>query len=72
MEIIPSDVCNGSDAYGGLINANMICAGSPLGGVDSCQVKASPHRDEDIPVTTVDSIVNLNGTNAIMKTDPTG
>ncbi|XP_040549880.1 transmembrane protease serine 12 [Gallus gallus] len=37
VEIIPSDVCNGSDAYGGLINANMICAGSPLGGVDSCQ-----------------------------------
>ncbi|POI34413.1 hypothetical protein CIB84_001835 [Bambusicola thoracicus] len=37
VEIIPSHVCNSSDAYGGLINANMICAGFPSGGIDSCQ-----------------------------------
>ncbi|XP_015742321.1 transmembrane protease serine 12 isoform X2 [Coturnix japonica] len=37
VEIIPSHVCNSSQSYGGLINANMICAGSPSGGVDSCQ-----------------------------------
>ncbi|NXW41341.1 TMPSC protease, partial [Nyctiprogne leucopyga] len=37
VEIIPSSVCNGSDAYGGLINDNVICAGSPSGGIDTCQ-----------------------------------
>ncbi|KFZ46426.1 Transmembrane protease serine 12, partial [Antrostomus carolinensis] len=37
VEIIPSSVCNRSDAYGGLISDNVICAGSPLGGIDTCQ-----------------------------------
>ncbi|XP_068519728.1 transmembrane protease serine 12 isoform X2 [Anas acuta] len=37
VEIIPHSACNNSDAYGGMINNNMICAGSPLGGIDSCQ-----------------------------------
>ncbi|KAM9514682.1 transmembrane protease serine 12 [Guaruba guarouba] len=37
VEIIPSDVCNSSDAYGGLLNDNMICAGSLWGGIDTCQ-----------------------------------
>lgn len=39
VEIIPHSACNNSDAYGGMINNNMICAGSPLGGIDSCQVR---------------------------------
>ncbi|KFV42608.1 Transmembrane protease serine 12, partial [Gavia stellata] len=37
VEIIPSSVCNSSDAYGGLVNHNMICAGSRSGGIDTCQ-----------------------------------
>uniref|UniRef100_A0A672V8P6 Peptidase S1 domain-containing protein n=1 Tax=Strigops habroptila TaxID=2489341 RepID=A0A672V8P6_STRHB len=37
VEIIPSNVCNSSDAYGGLVNDNMICAGSRWGGTDTCQ-----------------------------------
>ncbi|NXT51441.1 TMPSC protease, partial [Pluvianellus socialis] len=37
VEIIPSSICNRSEAYGGLVNGNMICAGSPSGGTDSCQ-----------------------------------
>ncbi|NXL49711.1 TMPSC protease, partial [Podilymbus podiceps] len=37
VEIIPSSVCNDSDAYGGLVNTNMICAGSRSGGTDTCQ-----------------------------------
>ncbi|NXX95306.1 TMPSC protease, partial [Centropus bengalensis] len=37
VEIIPSSVCNSSAAYGGLIDNNMICAGSPFGGTDTCQ-----------------------------------
>ncbi|KAM9177097.1 transmembrane protease serine 12 [Mergus octosetaceus] len=37
VEIIPYSECNSSDAYGGMINNNMICAGSPSGGIDSCQ-----------------------------------
>ncbi|XP_064899747.1 transmembrane protease serine 12 isoform X2 [Columba livia] len=37
VEIIPSSVCNSSDAYGGLVNSNMLCAGSRTGGIDTCQ-----------------------------------
>ncbi|XP_074710087.1 transmembrane protease serine 12 [Strix uralensis] len=37
VEIIPSSICNSSDAYGGLVNDNMICAGSRSGGTDTCQ-----------------------------------
>ncbi|KFV04590.1 Transmembrane protease serine 12, partial [Tauraco erythrolophus] len=37
VEIIPSSVCNKSDAYGGVVNNNMICAGSRFGGTDTCQ-----------------------------------
>lgn len=39
VEIIPSSICNSSDAYGGLVNDNMICAGSLSGGTDTCQVR---------------------------------
>ncbi|NXG47986.1 TMPSC protease, partial [Psilopogon haemacephalus] len=37
VEIIPSSVCSGAEAYGALVNSNMICAGSPSGGTDTCQ-----------------------------------
>ncbi|NXJ97472.1 TMPSC protease, partial [Corythaixoides concolor] len=37
VEIIPSSVCNKSDAYGGVVDNNMICAGSRSGGTDTCQ-----------------------------------
>uniref|UniRef100_A0A8C6ZSH7 Peptidase S1 domain-containing protein n=1 Tax=Nothoprocta perdicaria TaxID=30464 RepID=A0A8C6ZSH7_NOTPE len=37
VEIIPFDSCNAFDSYGGMINRNMICAGSEAGGIDSCQ-----------------------------------
>uniref|UniRef100_A0A8C4U724 Peptidase S1 domain-containing protein n=1 Tax=Falco tinnunculus TaxID=100819 RepID=A0A8C4U724_FALTI len=37
VEIIPSSICNSSDAYGGLVNNNMLCAGSRSGGTDACQ-----------------------------------
>ncbi|KAM6038988.1 transmembrane protease serine 12 [Chlamydotis macqueenii] len=37
VEIIPSSICNGSDAYRGLVKMNMICAGSQSGGTDTCQ-----------------------------------
>lgn len=45
VEIIPSSLCNSSSAYGGLVNQNMICAGSWSGGTDSCQVRMGtvPH-----------------------------
>uniref|UniRef100_A0A8C6ZJ65 Peptidase S1 domain-containing protein n=1 Tax=Nothoprocta perdicaria TaxID=30464 RepID=A0A8C6ZJ65_NOTPE len=39
VEIIPFDSCNAFDSYGGMINRNMICAGSEAGGIDSCQVR---------------------------------
>ncbi|NXS62176.1 TMPSC protease, partial [Brachypteracias leptosomus] len=37
VEIIPSRVCNRSEAYGGAVSDNMICAGSASGGTDTCQ-----------------------------------
>nr|XP_013054810.2 transmembrane protease serine 12 isoform X1 [Anser cygnoides] len=37
VEIIPYSECNSSDVYGGMINNNMICAGSLSGGTDTCQ-----------------------------------
>ncbi|NWX12148.1 TMPSC protease, partial [Aegotheles bennettii] len=37
VEIIPHSICNRFDAYGGLVNNNMICAGSQSGGTDTCQ-----------------------------------
>lgn len=57
VEIIPSSVCNSSDAYGGLVNSNMLCAGSRTGGIDTCQVRTG--------------VTSENGTNATRKTRPT-
>ncbi|NXP05802.1 TMPSC protease, partial [Thinocorus orbignyianus] len=37
VEIIPYSFCNSSESYWGLVNRNMICAGSRLGDVDACQ-----------------------------------
>ncbi|NWI99335.1 TMPSC protease, partial [Crypturellus undulatus] len=37
VDIIPFDSCNAFDSYGGMINRDMICAGSEFGGIDSCQ-----------------------------------
>ncbi|XP_066468939.1 transmembrane protease serine 12-like [Tiliqua scincoides] len=37
INIIPLQICNRYDWYGGLINKNMLCAGYESGGVDSCQ-----------------------------------
>lgn len=45
VEIIPSSICNSSDAYGGLVNNNMICAGSRSGGTDTCQVRMNTVPD---------------------------
>ncbi|KFP29511.1 Transmembrane protease serine 12, partial [Colius striatus] len=37
VEIIPYSICNGSDAYAGLLDEKMLCAGSRSGGTDTCQ-----------------------------------
>ncbi|KAM6330693.1 transmembrane protease serine 12, partial [Alca torda] len=37
VEIIPYSTCNSSESYRGLVNKNMICAGSRFGGIDACQ-----------------------------------
>lgn len=51
VEIIPYSICNGSESYGGLVNKNMICAGSRFGGIDACQVRTDtvPHRPPGKP-----------------------
>ncbi|XP_063149019.1 transmembrane protease serine 12-like [Candoia aspera] len=37
VDIIPLQICNSYDWYGGTVSLNMICAGSESGRVDSCQ-----------------------------------
>uniref|UniRef100_A0A8D2J0J2 Peptidase S1 domain-containing protein n=1 Tax=Varanus komodoensis TaxID=61221 RepID=A0A8D2J0J2_VARKO len=37
VDIIPSELCNRYDWYGGAIREEMLCAGAETGGVDSCQ-----------------------------------
>lgn len=39
VDIIPLELCNEYNWYGGRITFNMVCAGSASGHVDSCQVK---------------------------------
>uniref|UniRef100_A0A8C6VQY2 Peptidase S1 domain-containing protein n=1 Tax=Naja naja TaxID=35670 RepID=A0A8C6VQY2_NAJNA len=37
VDIIPQNICNRYDWYGGVVTTNMFCAGSESGAVDSCQ-----------------------------------
>ncbi|KAM9368179.1 transmembrane protease serine 12-like [Phaethornis superciliosus] len=37
VEIIPSSICNSFEAYAGVVNEKMFCAGSMSGSVDACQ-----------------------------------
>ncbi|XP_021493588.1 transmembrane protease serine 4 isoform X2 [Meriones unguiculatus] len=37
VQVIDSLRCNAEDAYQGEVTAEMLCAGTPLGGVDTCQ-----------------------------------
>lgn len=36
VSVIPREICN--PAYGGILGQHVICAGSPEGGKDTCQV----------------------------------
>lgn len=38
VQVIDSTRCNAEDAYQGEVTAEMLCAGTPHGGVDTCQV----------------------------------
>lgn len=38
VQVIDSARCNAEDAYQGDVTAEMLCAGTLQGGVDSCQV----------------------------------
>lgn len=37
VQVIDSTRCNAEDAYQGEVTAEMVCAGTPQGGVDACQ-----------------------------------
>ena len=39
LEVIPMDICNGTQSFRGAIQPGMLCAGTMLGGRDACQVK---------------------------------
>lgn len=38
VQVIDSTRCNAEDAYQGEVTAEMLCAGTPQGGTDTCQV----------------------------------
>lgn len=39
VQVIDRTQCNGDDAYQGEVTEEMLCAGLPEGGVDTCQVR---------------------------------
>lgn len=51
VQVIDSARCNAEDAYQGEVTAGMLCAGTPQGGKDTCQVG---------PRKTTGSSVNRN------------
>lgn len=52
IQLIDSTRCNAEDAYQGEVTSEMVCAGTPQGGVDACQVS---------PPKTLGSSVSRNG-----------
>lgn len=56
IDIIPNNICNAQDSYDGAVLDKMICAGTMVGGKDSCQV-INPKNI----INTKVRIINNNG-----------